>query len=363
MVTSRLPPAWVVRPLFALRNGLSRFCDAIVPPQLPLAERLFGIADTKTIAAAAELGIADLLAQGRSDAASLAVACGVDPEALARVMRYLVSRGLFQADRRGRYRNNRVSLLLRTGQTTSQHAWARFVGSRWHVDIWNHLDEAVRSGDAAAVAAFGHSFWEQLTRVDPEAGSLFDSAMEDACRLQTALIPRIHDFSSSRKVCDVGGGTGTVIASVLAANPIPRGVLLDLPSVIARAKPVLNRAGVGDRVELEGGDFFEAVPGGCDRYLLQAIVHDWDDESCVRILTNVRTAMARDGRILVFEQELSRRGGRDLAKLLDLEMLVDTGGGRERTGQEFAALFDRADLRIARQRALPVMTMFELVAS
>ena len=97
-----------------MRNGLGRLGDAIVPPQLPLAERLFGIADTKTIAAAAELGIADVLAQGRSDAASLAAECGVDADALARMMRYLVSRGLFRMDRRGQYRNNRISRLLRT---------------------------------------------------------------------------------------------------------------------------------------------------------------------------------------------------------------------------------------------------------
>ncbi len=362
-MTNCLPPTWVVRPLFALRNGLSRLSDAIVPPQLPLVERLFGIADTKSVAVAAELGIADLLAEARRDAPALAAACGVDADALARMLRYLVSRGVFHTDRRGRYRNNRASSLLRTQQATSQHAWARFVGSRWHVDIWNHLDEAVHTGDGAAVAAFGHSFWEQLTQTDPAAGSLFDSAMEDASRLQAALIPRIHDFSRSRQVCDVGGGTGTVLASVLGANPTACGVLFDLPPVIARARPVVERAGVADRIRLQAGDFFEAVPPGCDRYLLQAIVHDWDDESCVRILTNVRTAMARDARVLVFEQELPRHQGRSLARLLDLEMLVDTGGGRERTGQEFAALFARAGLRVARKRALPVVTMFELVTA
>lgn len=362
-MTNRLPPTWVVRPLLALRNGLRRLSDAMVPPELPLVERLFGVADTKTVAVAAELGIADLLAETQSDASALAVACGVNADTLARILRYLVSRGVFKADRHGRYRNNRASSLLCTEQPTSQHAWARFVGSRWHVDIWNHLDDAVQTGNSAAVAAFGHSFWEQLTRTDPAAGSLFDSAMEDASRLQAALIPRIHDFSRSRQVCDVGGGTGTVLASVLAANPTARGVLFDLPSVIARAAPVVDRAGVADRIKLQAGDFFEAVPPGCDRYLLQAIVHNWDDESCVRILTNVRTAMARDARVLVFEQELPRHRGHDLAKLLDLEMLVDTGGGRERTEQAFTALFARAGLGVARKRALPVITMFELVAS
>jgi spermidine synthase len=187
--------------------------------------------------------------------------------------------------------------------------------------------------------------------------------MGDVSRVQREIVPRKHDFSACRDVCDVGGGTGTLLAAILKESPRARGTLFDQPAVVAKAAPVLEAAGVAERVEVVGGDFFAAVPEGRDRYLLQAIVHDWDDESCVKILGNVRAAMAPDARVLVLEQEMPSHDGWHIVKAVDLEMLVDTGAGRERTRAEFTALFERADLRIARTRALPVLTIFELAAA
>jgi hypothetical protein len=130
--------------------------------------------------------------------------------------------------------------------------------------------------------------------------------------------------------------------------------------VVAKAGPVFADASVAERVTIVAGDFFRSVPGGCDRYVLQAVVHDWDDESCVQILSNVREAMPPAGRALILEQELPRHDGWHLAKALDLEMLVDTGAGRERTRDEFEALFARAGLRVTKRGTLPVLTIFEL---
>ncbi len=361
-MADRLPPGWVVRPLLALRNGVARLQDRMVPAQLPLFERTLGIIDTKAMAVAAELGIADRLADGPADAATLAAATGADTDALDRLLRYLVARRVFRRGPDGRYRNNRVSALLAGGDAASMRSWARFFGASWHVASWNELGHSVRTGDAAAAVAFGRPFWAQLTEHDRAAGALFDAAMADASRLQAGLLTRHHDFSGCREVCDVGGGTGSLLAAVLAGHPRVHGTLFDLPAVVAHAAPTLTAAGVADRVRVVGGDFFASVPGGCDRYVLQAIVHDWDDESAVRILSNVRAAMPEDARVLVLEEELPRHHGWHLAKAVDLEMLVDTGAGRERTRAEYEALFDRAGLRVARRGALPVLTIFELVA-
>jgi hypothetical protein len=123
---------------------------------------------------------------------------------------------------------------------------------------------------------------------------------------------------------------------------------------------VLAAAGVTDRVEIVGGSFFDAVPEGCDRYLLQAIVHDWDDDSCVRFLTRCRAAMAPDARIVVLEAIVPEHHGDHFAKAVDLEMLVDTGAGRERTRAEFDALFARAGLRVRKVRPIALSVLFEL---
>lgn len=360
---TRLPPAWVVRPLLAVRNAVGRLHDGMVPPQVSVLEGTFGIITTKALAVVCELGIADLVDRSPASAAALADDTGANADSLERVLRFLVAKGFFRRGRDGRYRNNRRSALLQSDGDESIREWVRFYGSPWHVDIWNHLDHSTRTGESAAVQAFGRPFWEHLSEADPAAGALFDAAMEDVSRVQTELVPKRHDFSKCARVCDVGGGTGTLLAGILAPNPGVRGVLFDLPSVVAKAKPVLEAADVADRVEAVGGSFLDSVPDGCDRYVLQAIVHDWDDESNVRILGNIRAAMAPDARVLVLEQELPRHDGWHLVKAVDLEMLVDTGAGRERTRQEFEALFARAGLRLAKTQTLPVMTIFELVAA
>ncbi len=133
--------------------------------------------------------------------------------------------------------------------------------------------------------------------------------------------------------------------------------------MVATAAPTLAAAGVTDRVTIVGGSFFESVPPGRDRDLLEAILHDWDDESCLRILTTLRAAMTRDARIVVIEQELPGHDGWHLTKATDLEMLVDTGAGRERTRAEFEALFTRAGLRMTGRRTLPAGTSVELATT
>jgi hypothetical protein len=346
--------------LLAARNGVARFHRRMAPTEVALLERSLGIVDTKALAVVADLGVADGLADGPLDAPQLAAALDVDADALGRVLRFLVGRGVFASDRRGRFRNNGASRLLRTDHDDSVRDWVRFFGADWHVAIWNRLDHSVRTGESAAEAALGHPFWEHLSRVDPDAGSVFDAAMESTSRLQLEVIARKYDWPANGRICDVGGGTGTVLAGILAQHPGLAGVLFDLPEVVAKAGPLLERAGVASRVEVVGGDFFESVPGGCDRYVLQAIVHDWDDESCVRILTKCREALAPGGRILVIEGELPTHDGDHLLKLVDLEMLVDTGKGRERTRSAMDELVASAGLRVRNRTPIALSTLYEL---
>jgi hypothetical protein len=359
-LTERVPPAWVIRPLLATRNAVGRVHRRMVPAQVTLFERSLGIIDTKALAVAADLGLADALASGPRTADALAEELGADADALERLLRFLVGRGVFRRTRAGAYKNNAASDLLRNDDTASMRPWARFFGADWHVSVWNQLGHSVRTGDSAAVAAFGRDFWEHLTEVDPAAGEMFDDAMESIARVQQELVATKYDWPTGARVCDIGGGTGTLLSGILAANPTLSGVLFDLPAVVAKAGPVLERAGTTDRVAVVGGSFFDEVPEGCDRYVLQAIVHDWDDESCVRFLTRCREAMAPGGRVLVLEQTMPDHDGDHLIKAIDLEMLVDTGTGRERTRAQFDALFGRAGLRIRKVVPIAILSVYEL---
>jgi hypothetical protein len=350
----------LIRPLVATRNGIARLHRGTAPPAVTIFERSLGVIDTKTLGVAAELGVADALGDGSGTAAELAATLHVDADALERLLRFLVGRGTFARGRDGRYRNNRASSLLRDDHPDSLRPWARFFGATWHVAIWNRLDHSVRTGAAAADEALGSEFWRYLTTIEPEAGHVFQDAMEAASRLQQDVVAHTYRWPESATICDIGGGTGTLLAAILAANPSCSGVLFDLPVVVADAAPVLERAGVAERVEVVGGDFFDAVPAGCDRYVLQAVVHDWDDDACVQILTRCRDALAPGARILVLEQTLPEHDGDDLARALDLEMLVDTGRGRERRRVEFEALFARAGLRVRDVIPIAVLKLYEL---
>jgi len=353
-----VPPAWVIRSLLAARNGVAKLHRTMVPPAVPLLERSLGVIDTKALAVAAEMGIADHLAGGPRTASDLASSCSADADALDRMLRFLVGRGVFRTTRDGRYRNNKSSELLRSDHSSSMRAWVRFSGADWHVASWNQLEHSIRTGKAAADRALGHPFWAYLTEVNTDAGALFDAAMASTSAIQMDLVGRKHDFVG--RVCDVGGGTGTLLGSVLQANPGVTGVLFDLPTVVAKAGPVLEGAGVAGRVEVVGGSFFDSVPPGCDRYLMQAIVHDWDDDSCVELLTKCREAMALGGRVLVLETIVPEHDGDHFVKAVDLEMLVDTGAGRERTRAEFDALFARAGLRVRTVVPIALSSLFEL---
>jgi hypothetical protein len=333
------------------RDALARIHARMVPPQLLLMERMNGLVEAKILSLIADLGIADLLASGPRTASDLAGDAGADADALERALAYLVADGFFARRRDGRYANNSASDVLRSDHPQSLRQWARFFASDWHWEMWNHARRSIETGGSAAEEAFGSEFWEYLTHGNPEAGATFNRALAGTSRIAGPILAKGYDFSNVDRLCDVGGGTGGMLTEVLRAYPSIRGVLFDLPEVVAQA------SGLPDRVDVVGGSFFDAVPEGCDAYMLQAIVHDWDDESCVTILSNCRRAMAAGGRVLVIENVLGAEPSPAdrFARAFDLVMLVTSGLGRERTRAQFEALFADAGLRLRRDVTLPSM--------
>lgn len=354
---SKIPPVWIARPGMRARNFIGRMHSGIVPPALLVMERMNGMVEAKVISLVADLGIADLLASGPRTADDLARETGVDADALGRALAFLVSRGFFAGEGHGRFRNNAASEVLRSDHPESMRDWARFFASDWHWEMWNHARHSLTTGESAAKEAFGTEFWDFLTKQNREAGETFDRAMASGTRLQAPMVAKGYDFSGVRRLCDVGGGTGGLLAALLTAYPSMRGVLFDLPEVAEQARSFLEARGLLERCEVGGGSFLDAVPEGCDAYMMQAIVHDWDDDSCVRLLSNVRRAMAPGARVLVIESVLSPEPAPidQFTRSFDLVMLVTSGAGRERTRAQFDALFARAGLRVSRDVTLPSM--------
>jgi hypothetical protein len=357
---TRRIPAPMFNGLVRGRRGLRAMRARLGPVNGEVIDRTLAIAEIRAVGLAAELDLAEHVARRGLTSQELADVAEVDSDALDRLLHLLASTGWFQKRRDGTWTNTRLSKSLRVGHPLSMRDWARFFGGGDLFRIFAGADVSLRTGDSATTAVMGRPFFE-WTAHDREAGARFDGAMRDASRFLGESLAATVPMPHGATICDVGGGTGRLVAALLARHPDRRGILFDLPDVIAGASAVLAPAGVADRVETVAGSFFDGVPAGADRYVLVSVVHDWDDERAAEILTRCRDAVAGDARILVVEQVLDESAPALFARHSDVLMLVLTGAGRERTMAQFESVFTRAGLKVATQWRLPTQhAVFEL---
>lgn len=318
----------------------------VAQAQAALQQMTNGYWTTQIIYVAAKLGIADLLEDGPQGIDALAQATRTHAPSLYRLMRALAGLGVFVENEDGAYATTTLGRCLVSGSPGALRARAILNGEDWY-RAWGGLLHGVRTGETAFDHIVGMPFFEHLA-ANPETASTFNEAMASATEGAARAVADAYDFSRCRTIIDLGGGTGAFLAGILKANPQARGVLFDRPSVVAAAGPLLTGAGVVDRCDVVGGDFFEEVPGGGDLYILSWIIHDWDDDRGVAILKNCRRAMSGDARLLVIEQVVPPGNQPSLSKLYDTHMLVLAPGGRERREDEYRALLAAADLDLTR---------------
>jgi orsellinic acid C2-O-methyltransferase len=298
---------------------------------------------------AARLGIADLLAAGPRTAEDLAAATGSHAPALRRLLGALGSVDICHQRADGAFEMTRIGRALQTDVPCSMRAWTlQWGGEAWRV--WANLLHSVKTGQSARSLITGDAGFAHLER-DPEAAQIFNQAMVDLTRLAALDIARAYDFSGKR-VMDVGGGYGELLAQILTAHPSAHGVLFDMPHAISKARDHLGGRALEGRCEFIAGDFFQSVPPGCDVYVLKTVIHDWPDDRARDILRTCRSAMAPGSRLLIIERLMPERlepsaENRALARV-DLHMLVALGA-QERTQAQMQTLLHAADLRTLRR--------------
>lgn len=349
MGVSTLPPAAVTGATQRLRAGLARLRRAPAPPPVRILEGLFGTLDLAALVALCRVGVPDQLTEP-TDLDALAVGLAVDRDRLHRLLRYATVRGWVREDRHGRFRPTPVLEFLRIDHPGGWRAWVEFMGGEEVLTTLGRIDDGMAADGDPFAAATGAPFFDWL-RSNPDRHATFDAAMEAGGRMHGLVLARRLDWRAARRVCDVGGGRGALLATLLTAHPQLEGVLLELPEVAAHAPDV-------DRMSVVAGDAFEAVPAGCDTYLLVNVLHDWSDHDAHRLLTSVRASLSHDDpgpppRVIVVEGRTTRRPQDDLSILTDLLMFTLTAGGRERTRAEFAELAAAAGLRLDRTIHLP----------
>ena len=315
-----------------------------MPPAAYLGQLIGNTGFVHAILVAANLGLADLLKDGPLSIADLAEATGTHARSLYRMLRALASRGIFSEDADGRFSLTALADPLRSDAPDSIHNWALFVGSEAELQTWAHLSYSVRTGKPAFEHIFGKGWFDYLDD-QPEMAQIFNKLMTGGSTSDGGAIIEAYDFSVYRKIVDVGGGHGALLAHILEQAPQSSGVLFDAPSVIAGATGAIDTQVNQGRAERVAGNFFEAVPNGGDAYVLKYIIHDWDDERAIVILKNCRQAMTENGRVLLVEMVIPAGNAPSPGKFLDLEMLLYFYS-RERTEVEYRDLLQQAGLEL-----------------
>jgi hypothetical protein len=315
------------------------------PAAMQMIQMLAGKSVSQAISVAAELGIADILKDTTKDVEELAKVTSADAPSLYRLLRALASVGIFTEIDDRRFDLTPLAACLRDDAPDSVRNLARWYGAPLIWGGWGELLHSVKTGETGAKQALGVTDSFAYMAEHPEQAQIFHASMTEISRKNTPDIVEGYDFGRFHKIIDVGGGHGQLLSAILRRYPGPLGVVFDVPHVVENTQRAIVADGLSERCEAVAGNFFDFVPAGADAYLLKQVLHDWDDAPATAILRNVRQAIPIEGRLLVIELVVPPGNEPSLSKLLDLDMLVVTGG-RERTEIEYRDLLAKAGFRL-----------------
>lgn len=321
-------------------------------PFFRLVQLASGLWVSRALWAAAHFRIADAVGDGPRRVPDIARAAGCHEENLRRLMKALVSIGLFRADGPDSYAQSELSLLLKSDHPLSQRDFIDGIFGGEHFAGWGGIAASIRDGTTAFDSLHGQGVFDWYDH-HPEEAQRFGRAMAGTTMMLEAVLLAVWTPPAFELAVDVGGSGGTLLASLLRDRPEARGILFDRPDVAETAR---ERLGEG-ALDVVGGDFFESVPAG-DLYVLKQILHDWDDERSAAILHNIRQAIRPGGRVAIIDALLPDEAGDDAGFLLDLNMMVMTGG-RERSAADFTTLLERTGFSV--ENIIPTPTPFAIV--
>jgi hypothetical protein len=302
-------------------------------------EKILGIVNNHwqscCVGAAAQLELADLLADGPLHVDILAERTKTHGPSLYRMLRALESTGIFTQTSPRIFGNAPASECLRRNLAGSNWAWIRFTlcAGAPVFEGWRGLIQSLENGRPGFDQVTGKNTWEHL-KSNPGMLTIFNEAMRDLSASISPAVAASFDWSRFPVIADIGGGIGSQLSSILDAHPSCRGILFDQPEIVTEAPD-------DDRIKRVGGDFFKDVPVQADAYVMRWVLHDWSDDECVGLLTNVRRIVTPNARVIVVESVITDTPEFDMGKWMDLNMMM-MAPGRERTASEFRDLFVRS---------------------
>ena len=328
-----------------------------IAPSAAMMGLITGYWASQAVGVVALLGVPDQLAAGPLATDELAQTVHADPQALYRVLRLLASLDVFTEVAPGTFGLTPLGDTLRSDSPGSVRNFAITETAPGHWLPWGRLSDSVRTGQPMTREALGMDLFDWYGE-NPEEAGYFNAAMGNLSALAADELVRVYDVTGVQTVADIGGAHGVLLAAVLNANPTARGILFDLPHVIATAGETIAAQGLAERCDLVSGDFFTDVPEGADLHLLKQIVHDWDDERATQLLRNCHRALKPAGTLLLIEMVVPADNRPSPAQAMDLNMLVLLGG-RERTEEEYRLLLQSAGFRL--EQVIPTHSPFSII--
>jgi len=341
-----VPPPFVIDAVRAVDRALERAQRRMAPPSAIVLQMVADRWRPQALGVVARLGIADRLAGGPVAVSELARATETNEDALGRVLRALARDGVFAEPTPGTFANNTLSEVLKTDHPSSMRHTVIQTTSTRNNTCWDRLEDSVRTGEPVFTKLFGKDLWGYFED-HPKEAEHFHGSMQELTRMSAPLIAAAYDFGRFKSIVDIGGGSGELLATVLAAHPGLRGAVYDLEAAVVEAPETFRKAGLEARAEVLRGSFFDRIPDGFDAALMKHIAHGYSDDAIAPVLEKVRKALGPNGTLVVVEMLVPDTNDGTHPAFLDLQMLVGSANGRERTRDDFERLFKRAGLELA----------------
>ncbi len=357
-------PRGAMRAGLALRSAVLDLADRVLPAEAALWDFTAGMARTKLAGVLVTSGLADALSGQGRDAHEVARELGLSEDVTLRVLGAAAASRLVRLDRRGRARLTRLGAPLSNHHPNSLASWAAYQAAPANAAAHAELDAQLREGaePSGHRRAFGNSVWEYFGE-HPHEAARFAASMRELTAIDLAGLVRGYPWPREGTICDMAGGIGTLLAAILQRRPHARGILVDAPEVLAEAEGFLRSQGLADRVRRCPGDLFGQIDVQADVYVLKWILHDWSDTACVEILAGLRSSMPSGSKVIAIDQHLEPGRPSPVTSMVDLLMLVECEGGRERSPKQIQELMAKAGLTPGRVRHAGLHMVVEGLAS
>lgn len=335
------PPYFFVKITEKIRRFFLRMNRRFTKPDVAIWEMVLNMWLAAGISVVAELGIADLLKDGPKSIDQLAALTNTHTDSLYRVMRMVSSHGIFREKKGRRFELTSLAEPLQDDRIR----YMILVHLRpYHFEMFGSLIKSVRTGKTVSGESSGRALFDYLGNEETR-NEWFNKAMTNISRMQLPALLSVFSFKKYHNIIDLGGGEGLFLATVLSKAENSKGVLFDLPGALLKADDLIENYSLSDRMKPLAGDFFESVPEGGDLYMLKNVLHDWDDESSLKILQNVHKVMDQKSSLLVIDVVLDEGNEPSLGKMSDILMMA-AAGGKERTRSQWNKLLAEAGFRI-----------------